>query len=120
VLDTGENSFNDLGFLQIPSRSETRGNRRCVVVDFLAPYDGHPTQRTLVVERLQSAPEWNPAALIAGLKEYGIQIIIHETEHEFEIVTMPPDVDVAAAINAVQGSLSKKIEGPWMFTLDIP
>lgn len=56
-LDTGEQAVPDLGYLHLKPRSETNGSRRCVELDFLAPYDRRPTQRTLVVERMQNAPD---------------------------------------------------------------
>ena len=119
-MDMGDRDIQDLGFLHVQPRGETIGNRRCVEMDFLVPYAQRPTRRTLVVERLQGAPAWNPAALAAGLEEYGIQIEVHEDEQRFEVVSAPPGVDIADAIHTVQSSLSENIEGPWVFTLDIP
>jgi len=55
ALDTGAETVNDLGFLEIAPRRLVIDGQPCVEMDFLVPYHHQAARWTLVIDRLQGA-----------------------------------------------------------------
>jgi hypothetical protein len=51
---------------------------------------------------------------------YGVEIKIFPDGQRWETTYVPPDVDFGAVMQAVFDELTPRVDGPWVFPLDVP
>jgi hypothetical protein len=93
--------------------------RQCSELTFLAPYDRQPSRWTLTVERLEVPGQPTTEDLQAALAQYGVEIAV-SPDGSWETTYIPDGVDIQTAMDEIYASFAEKIDGPWVFPLDVP
>jgi hypothetical protein len=99
---------------------------RCYELTFLAPYRLKPTTFVFHVERLKTSyrfTEEGIPAFIALLKARGIEVEVTGVSSEnlqYNVLSVADGVDTGMVIQEGFDLFAEKIEGPWVFTVEIP
>ena len=112
------------GMTQLPTAEDVR---RCFKLTFETFFDGDPAVLTLTVDKLRtSEPEtreyWE--AVKVGLADYGIVIdVVMSGGRYYDLVSVPKgmaDEEFGQIMQTVREGLLPAVDGPWVFTVDLP
>jgi hypothetical protein len=129
VLDIGQEEPAHLGGFGLEARPAYEDTERCANLRFLTPFTEEPATRQLVIDSLILRgdifrPEDVARAQQALAPEIAFEVDIMQDENGggsgLIISHKPDDMTEAEAQMAIMDAMAERIEGPWIFEIEVP
>jgi hypothetical protein len=132
TLSTGQPEISAPGTINWVGRDwEAPSRRFCMGMDFPVPYTEQPSTLTLTIHELVLDPaslEERALELQEILAQQGIETEIYDGQfrspglpyYPLGVVSAPDDVDPFAALAEASEALTERVEGPWVFEIEVP